>query len=139
VQHARDPLDLVVGVVAGLLALIVGGFTGVVTTFVHRQAVAMLGPVPVPLGLVAGLLIIAAVVAGFRLAFSSRAVGLAAAAGAIAAIGVLALPGAGGSALVLGDALGWTWAVAPAVVVVLVLLPPWRATAARSGAGRDGD
>jgi N-acetyl-1-D-myo-inositol-2-amino-2-deoxy-alpha-D-glucopyranoside deacetylase len=119
----RDPFDLVGLAVAIVLALVVGGFAAAVTTFVHRQWVLQLGPVPIPLGLIAGLLILLCVTAGFRLTFG-RPVALAAGIGAVAAIGVLALPGAGGSAVVLGDALGWTWAIAPVVLAVVVVLWP---------------
>jgi len=135
-QYAdRDPLDIVGGVIAVVLAVVVGAFAGVVTTFTHRQWVVQAGPVPLPFGLVAGLAVILAVVVGFRLAFSSRAVALGGAAGAVAAIGVLALPGAGGSAIVLSDPLGWTWAIAPAVLSIAAVLWPARRSGSRSARG----
>lgn len=119
----RDPFDLLGLGVAVVLALVVGVFAGGVTTFVHRQWVLPVGAVPVPIGLLAGTAILVCVTAGFRLAFG-RPVAVGSALGTVLAIGVLALPGAGGSVVVLGDALGWAWAIAPTVLLVLVVVWP---------------
>jgi N-acetyl-1-D-myo-inositol-2-amino-2-deoxy-alpha-D-glucopyranoside deacetylase len=121
----RDPFDLLGLAIAVLLALVVGVFSGAVTTFTHRQWLVQAGPVPLPFGIVAGLVVLVCVVAGFRLAFGAP-VAVAAAVGFLAAIGVLALPGVGGSAVVLNDTLGWSWAIAPVVVSVAVLVWPRR-------------
>jgi hypothetical protein len=106
-------------VVAMVLAAAVGVFAGAITTFTHRQ-----WPEPLPWGVIAGVAVIAAIVAGFRIVFDSRLVAGAAAVGALAAMSLLALPGAGGSALVLDDAIGRVWAFAPTVVSAIVLAWP---------------
>jgi N-acetyl-1-D-myo-inositol-2-amino-2-deoxy-alpha-D-glucopyranoside deacetylase len=73
---------------------------------------------------VAGLVIVTALVAGFRLVFGSRIVGAAAALGVVGASAVLALPGAGGTALALDGVTGYLWAFGPAVLSLIVLLVP---------------
>ncbi len=116
---------------SSLVAVVLGAGVGLVTTFAHRQYVIDLGT-PVPLGIVIGLAIVAALLIGLRLVFDSRIVAVAGAVGVLGAILVLAIPGAGGSQVVLGDAVGYVWALAPVVIaVVIVALPvPPRAAAA---------
>lgn len=103
---------------AAVFALAIGAAVGFVTTFTHRQYV--------PWGLVAGLAIIAALIAGFRLVFDSRVIAGASAVGIVGATALLMLPGAGGSVFVLDDALGWTWAIAPTLVALVVVAWPSR-------------
>lgn len=95
-------------------------------TFVHRQF-----PVPVlgadlPLGLVGGLAIVTALLVGFRLVFDDRWAAFGAALGVVGAATLLALPGAGGSLLVLGDPVGYAWAFGPVVIALVVLAWPRR-------------
>lgn len=116
--HEPDPDRLSVpatAVASGFAALIAAG-VGVITTFTHRQFP--------PLGLIAGLLIVGALVAGFRLVFDSRIVAGAAAFGVVAAIAVLALPGAGGSVVVTDSPLGYAWILGPPLISVVVLAWP---------------
>ena len=87
-----DRLGLTATIIASVFAAVIGAGVGIITTFTHRL-------LP-PLGLIAGLLIVGALIAGFRLVFDSRIIAGAAAVGVLAAIAVLALPGAGGSVLV---------------------------------------
>jgi N-acetyl-1-D-myo-inositol-2-amino-2-deoxy-alpha-D-glucopyranoside deacetylase len=101
---------------AAVFALAIGFAVGFVTTFTHRQ-------LP-PWGLIAGLAVIGALVAGFRLVFGSRVIAAAAALGAVLATGLLMLPGAGGTAFVIDDAIGYVWAIAPTVLVVAIVLLP---------------
>lgn len=103
-----------VGVVAG--SFLLGAFVGVITTFTHRQ-------LP-PGGLLLGLLVVAALVAGLRLASADRVAPVAAALGVLLAIGVLALPASGGSVLVVGDALGWGWGAGSALVAAAAVAWP---------------
>ncbi len=112
-------------VLASLFAFVIGVAVGFITTFTHRG-------VP-PWGLVAGLAIIAAAVVGFRLVFASRVIGAAAAAGAIGATALLMLPGAGGTAFVIGDPIGYAWAIGPTVLAVVALAWP-NPPAGRTGA-----
>jgi hypothetical protein len=103
---------------ASVFALAIGVAVGFVTTFTHHQYV--------PWGLVAGLVVIVALVAGFRLVFDSRVIAAASGVGAIAAIALLTLPGVGGSVLVLDDPIGYIWAIAPPVLVAGVVAWPRR-------------
>ena len=103
-------------VLASLFAFVIGVAVGFITTFTHRG-------VP-PWGLIAGLAIIAAAVLGFRLVFASRIIGAAAAAGAIGATALLMLPGAGGTAFVLSDPIGYTWAIGPTILAIVALVWP---------------
>lgn len=99
-----------------LLAFAVGALVGVVTTFTHRQ-------LP-PWGLLAGLAIVAALLAGIRLAVPGRLATAAAGLGVVAAVGFLALQSAGGSVLVADDPLGLVWAIGPALIAVVAVAWP---------------
>ena len=111
-----DGLGVGATLLSSLFALLVGIVVGVITTFTHRQFL--------PWGLVGGLLVVVALVVGFRLVFDSRVVGAAAAVGVVAASLVLALPGAGGSVLVVDDLPGWIWALGPAILAAIALVWP---------------
>ena len=120
----RAPIDraaIITIVLASLFAFVIGVAVGFITTFTYRG-------LP-PWGLIAGLAIITALVAGFRLVFASRIIGAAAALGAIGATALLTLPGAGGTVFVLADPLDYAWALGPAILAVIVLL--WPAPAGR--------
>ncbi len=112
----QESLGVGATVLSSIFAALVGAVVGVVTTFTHDQLR--------PLGLIAGLLIVVALVAGFRLVFESRIIAGAAALGVVAASGVLALPGAGGVVLSLGSVFGVIWAIGPAILCAGVLLVP---------------
>jgi N-acetyl-1-D-myo-inositol-2-amino-2-deoxy-alpha-D-glucopyranoside deacetylase len=119
-----EPLGTGATLLSSLFALLVGSAVGTITTFTHRQFL--------PWGLVGGLLVVLALVVGFRLVFDSRVIGVAAAIGVVAASAVLALPGAGGSVLVVNDLPGWLWALGPAVLSSIALI--WPRPRARDGA-----
>ena len=71
-----------------------------------------------------------------RLAFPTRWFALAAGVGVVGAIALLALPGAsGGSTVILLNAVGIVWTVAPAVLTVAVAAWPRRR---RRRAGAEG-
>jgi N-acetyl-1-D-myo-inositol-2-amino-2-deoxy-alpha-D-glucopyranoside deacetylase len=105
-------------VLASVFALTIGVAVGFVTTFTHRQYV--------PWGLGAGLVVVLALVAGFRLVFDSRIIAGAAGLGVLAAIARLTLPGAGGSVLVFDDPIGYIWAIAPALLAAAAVAWPRR-------------
>lgn len=111
-----DRAAIMTVVLASLFAFVIGVAIGFVTTFTHRE-------LP-PWGLVAGLAIVAAAVLGFRLVFSSRIIGAAAAIGAIGSTALLTLPGAGGTAFAPSDPIGYTWAIAPSVLALVALVWP---------------
>lgn len=123
-----DRAAIITVVLASIFALAIGVAVGFITTFTHRG-------LP-PWGLVAGLAVILALVLGFRLVFASRIIGAAAAIGAIGATALLMLPGAGGTAFVIDDPIGYAWAIGPSVLAVIALVWP-NAVARREGlAGR---
>ena len=109
-----------------VLALVAGGGIGFVLTFTHRQYVVDLLGIPVPFGLVGGLAIVTALLVGMRLAFGERLAPLAAAAGVIAAIGVLGIPMPSGSTLYRGDAIDYVWILGPTVLAIVVIGWPAR-------------
>jgi N-acetyl-1-D-myo-inositol-2-amino-2-deoxy-alpha-D-glucopyranoside deacetylase len=117
-ENGWDRATILTAALASAFALIIGGAVGFVTTFTHRQGV--------PWGLIAGLLVIAALVAGFRLVFDSRLIAAAAGVGAVAATAILMLPGAGGTVLVIDDPIGYVWAFGPAVLSAVIVLWPSR-------------
>ncbi|CAN5434004.1 hypothetical protein BH10ACT6_BH10ACT6_10020 [soil metagenome] len=121
-----EPLGLGATLLSSLFAVLVGLVVGVITTFTHAQFL--------PWGLIGGLLVVVALVLGFRLVFASRVVGAFAALGVIAASAALALPGAGGTVLVLSSPAGWIWALGPAILSAVALLSPGPRT--RKGAAR---
>ena len=118
-------------IAASVLAGVLGAFVGVVLTVAHGASVGI-GAVPVPWGIVVGIVIAAAVLVGLRLVFETRVVALCAAVGLVAASAFLTLQGPGGSLLVTAGPIGYTWAFAPVVIGLIVLLWPQRRRAAPS-------
>lgn len=108
--------DRLIRVGLAVAAFVVGAGVGVVTTFTHRQ-------LP-PWGLIAGLLIVAALVAGTRLMAEGRLFAGAAALGVLLAIGALSLQSSGGSVLVADDPLGWVWGIGPVLIATVLLAWP---------------
>ena len=104
-----------------VLAFATGAGVGFVLTFTHRQYIVELGGVPVPLGLIGGLAIVAALFAGARLAFAERVSPIAAAAGVILGSAILVLPGNSGSLFVPDDPVGYVWAVGPTALALVII------------------
>ncbi|CAN5283158.1 hypothetical protein BH11ACT4_BH11ACT4_20490 [soil metagenome] len=113
-----------------LIALVLGGVAGAVLTVVH-QATVPVGSVPVPWGVIAGILLVTGLLVGLRVVFETRVVAACAAAGVIAASAFLALQSPGGSVLVVSGWAGYLWTFAPVVIAIVVLGWPGRRT--RSG------
>ncbi|MCU1412261.1 MAG: hypothetical protein JWR04_2968 [Rhodoglobus sp.] len=115
------------GIVARIVTLLIAGalglFAGALLTASHQATVAVAG-VPVPWGLVAGLLIVTALLIGLRIVFETRAVALAAGVGFLGASALLALQSAGGSVLVPDNAVGYAWTFGPVLVGAIVLAWP---------------
>jgi hypothetical protein len=104
-----------------VLAFATGAGMGFVLTFTHRQYIVDLAGVPVPLGLIGGLAIVAALLAGMRLAFAERIAPIAAAAGVILGSAILVLPGNSGSLFVPDDPVGYVWAVGPTALALIII------------------
>ena len=109
-----------------VLAFATGAAMGFVLTFTHRQYLVEIGSVTLPLGLVGGLAIVAALLAGMRLAFGERLTPIAAAAGLLVGAGILVLPGNNGSLYLENDPLGYIWVLAPTVLAIVIIGWPER-------------
>ena len=125
---ARDPSarklpvrDLAIGLPAAAIA---GLLVGVLGTFKYQVGVSLATGAGFPTGLVLGLAMVAVFLLAVRLGFPSRWFAVAAAVGVVAAIGVLTRTGPGGSVVVLQNATGMVWSIAPALVALAVVGPP---------------
>ena len=77
-----------------------------------------------PWGMALGVLAIAALVVGYRLAFGVRRHAIGGVIGVVVAVGVFSQEGQGGTVLVGNDVVGWTWVIAaPLVAAAAVLVP----------------
>ena len=121
--------ELVVGVP---LALVVGFAIGALCTLKHRVGVT--GSTPLPIGLVAGILLVAAFVVAARVVLGTRLFAIFGALGVIAAVSLYAMEGPGRSVVVVGDTTGTTWIVASCAVAALLALVPFPRR--RAGSGR---
>lgn len=110
-------------IVTLVVAVVLGMFAGALLTAAHQATVAVAG-VPVPWGIIAGLLVMTALFVGLRIVFESRAVALAAAAGFLGASALLALQSAGGSVLVPDNIVGYLWTFGPVLIGAVVLAWP---------------
>lgn len=109
-----------------VLAVATGAAVGFVLTFTHRQYVVPVAGLPVPLGLLGGLAIVAALLVGMRLAFGDRIAPLGAGAGILSSIALLGIPLPSGSTVYVGDAVDYTWILAPTLIAILVVGWPAR-------------
>jgi N-acetyl-1-D-myo-inositol-2-amino-2-deoxy-alpha-D-glucopyranoside deacetylase len=114
---ARRDLALAVPV-----ALIGGLVVGTIGTFKHQVGVSAATGDGFPLGLVLSLAMVVVFLAALRLSFPSRWIAGAAAAGVVAAVALLSLPGAsGGSTIFVQGLVGVVWSIAPAVLAAAVV------------------
>ncbi|MBK4347328.1 PIG-L family deacetylase [Lacisediminihabitans changchengi] len=113
-----------------VLALVVGAALGGVSTVEHQFSV-MIGSWPAPVGAVVSVAVAAALFVGARLAFGERLVPLFAAIGFIGVVGLLSVPGTGGSVLVPANPAGYALTYGPAVIALVVLAWPAPGTFSR--------
>jgi N-acetyl-1-D-myo-inositol-2-amino-2-deoxy-alpha-D-glucopyranoside deacetylase len=106
-----------------VVALVVGFAAGGLLTVFHQSPIQV-GKTALPLGLVVGLVLIAALLIGLRALFETRIVAFFAAVGIVGIVGILSLQGPGGTVLVPNNTTGLVWAFAPTVIAVLVLAWP---------------
>ena len=118
--------------VAAVLGGVIGAALGALLTVYNQLTVRIFGQ-DVWVGAIAGAVIVAAVLVGFRLAFGTRVIAGFAAAGVIAVVGLFAIPIGRGSQLILQMGPGFLWEFTPLVLAVVVLAWP---AAARRGPGR---
>jgi hypothetical protein len=111
--------DLVLGIPVSLLGGVVVGTIG---TFKHQVGVSAATGAGWPVGLVLSLAMVAVFLVALRLGFPSRWFAAAAAAGIVAAVALLSLPGAsGGSTIFVQGLVGVVWSIAPAVLAAAVV------------------
>ncbi len=110
-------------VIAAALAIGLGLLIGATLTVVHQETITLAG-IWLPWGILAGIGIVAALLVGLRLAFSTRIVAACAAAGVLASEIFLAVQPFGGATVIPGNELGVAWGVAPALVTLVVLAWP---------------
>ena len=103
-------------VIACVFAFLIGVATGIITTFTHRQFA--------PFGIIIGIVVVTALIVGFRLVFESRIITASAALGVVAAIGLLALPTASGSVVIADGVLGYIWVIVPTLIGAVVVAWP---------------
>lgn len=115
-REALDRATAITLAVASALAAATGFAIGFVTTFTHRELT--------PWGLLAGIAVVGALVAAFRLIFDSRVIAAGGAVGAVAGILVHLLPGAGAARLDPGDWRSVVWALAAAAIGAAVVAWP---------------
>lgn len=114
--------EIVPPVTGVVLALAAGLLVGTLGSFKYRYGLA--GAVPLPIGLVLVLLMVALVLAAIRAVTARRLYGVAAGVGIIATVALFSLRGPGGSVVVVGDVYGIVWTVAPALIAAVVLGAP---------------
>jgi N-acetyl-1-D-myo-inositol-2-amino-2-deoxy-alpha-D-glucopyranoside deacetylase len=112
------------GKLAGaVLALLTGIVVGALATVNHQVSVGWFAG-QLPLGILASLGLVTALLVGLRLVFENRLLPALAAAGLLVAVGTLSLMSAGGSVLVPANALGWIWTFGAPVIALTVLSWP---------------
>lgn len=113
---------------AWIIALVVGAVYGVACTIAHAFTYG-----PIPVGLVLGIVGLAAMIAAVRLLTSDRWAALATGLGATLATVLFSGAGPGGSVVVPGGPLGIAWTIAVPVIAVLVVVWPDAARNGRAG------
>lgn len=130
IHHRHQPVitpfgqqHWVVKAVAAALAAVVGLSVGTLLTVAHQASVHAFG-MTIPLGIIAGIALLAALLVGMRLVFATRFVAGFTAAGILAAVSLLSLESSGGSILVPANEAGYVWTFGPAMIALLVLAWP---------------
>jgi len=121
VPFREQTVGIKIGV--GLLVLAFGAIIGALMTAVH-QSNATIATIPVPWGLVLGLLAATGFVVGLRVLTGSRILAILATVGIMGATAYLAAPTVGGSVIVPANIAGVIWTFAPAVVILITVAWP---------------
>jgi N-acetyl-1-D-myo-inositol-2-amino-2-deoxy-alpha-D-glucopyranoside deacetylase len=112
-------------------ALVAGALFGAIGTIAHQETLGWF-----PLGIVLALVMVAALLIGFRSQFGSRLVGVLAALGVVGVVGLLTLPQSSGTVLIPGNTLGYAWLFGPVVLALFVLGWPRFGALRAEGRGR---
>jgi hypothetical protein len=106
------------------IAALAGALVGTLGAFKHQSGVSAATGAGLPIGLVLSLAMIATVLAAIRVSFASRLHAIAAAIGVVAAVGLFALRGPGGSLIVIGNAVGIVWLIGSVLIALAVAVLP---------------
>ena len=110
-------------IIACAFAAVIGIVVGAILTVVH-QSTTLVGATVVPWGLIAALVVAAALLAGLRIVYETRVVAGFAAAGLLIAEGVLSLGTPSGTVLVANNLAGVAWTIGSVLIAALVLAWP---------------
>jgi N-acetyl-1-D-myo-inositol-2-amino-2-deoxy-alpha-D-glucopyranoside deacetylase len=105
------------------VAFVVGALAGTILTVAH-QASVLVGTIALPWGIIAAVIITAALLSGLRIVFETRMVAGFAVLGLLGAAALLALQSPGGSILVPANPAGYVWTFAPVIIAAIVLAWP---------------
>jgi N-acetyl-1-D-myo-inositol-2-amino-2-deoxy-alpha-D-glucopyranoside deacetylase len=122
-ESEEGPRSVASRVAEALAAALLGAVTGIIGTFGHQLQFGELG-VPLPVGLIAGLVAVTCLLVGIRFVFESRWYCGLAALGVVGAIAIFALPSPNGSVLLPNDLQGIIWTVGPTLIAAAVLAWP---------------
>jgi hypothetical protein len=103
-----------------VLLFAAGLILGVLGT-VAQQTVLTVGSLQLPSGLIIALVAIACLLTGLRLMNDTRWPAFAAALGVVIPAAVFVFPSEGGSVLIPGNALGYTWIYVPVALAILIV------------------
>ncbi len=109
-------------ILACFFALVLGVFAGLVLTFAHQSTVRV-GDLTVPWGVIAALVLSAALLAGLRIVYTTRLVTGAAALGLLGVVALLSLA-VGGSVVVPDNDAGRVWTIGVVLITAVVLAWP---------------
>jgi hypothetical protein len=106
-----------------VLALLVGGLIGSITTVIHQSSVSVLG-IDLPWGLVLSLATVAAYLLGLRLVRGERVSVIFGALGILISVFLFSQRSTGGSVLVPDNLAGSIWAIAPTLIATVIVAWP---------------
>ncbi|MHA6693049.1 PIG-L family deacetylase [Homoserinimonas sp. A520] len=110
-------------VLACVVSLVLGLGVGLLGTVTHPATITVAGA-DLPTGLVAAMVVVAALMVGLRLVFGSRAPSTFAALGLVGVLLVFAQPGPGGSVLIPANVPGYLWTFGVPLIAALVIVWP---------------
>ena len=105
------------------VSLVLGLGVGLLGTVTHPATITVAGAA-LPTGLVAAMIVVAALMVGLRLVFGSRAPSTFAALGLVGVLLVFAQAGPGGSVLIPANLPGYTWTFGVPLIAALVIVWP---------------